>query len=62
MASSLHDVVELVSNNMAFVAIVADGHSVVTWGNAECGFDQRPVAQSLEAGAKGGSVAMGLKG
>lgn len=37
MASSLHDVVELVSNNMAFVAIVADGHSVVTWGNAECG-------------------------
>lgn len=34
----LHDVVELVSNHMAFAAIVAGASCrVVTWGNAECG-------------------------
>ena len=37
----LHDVVELVSNHMAFVALVGKSKSsksrVVTWGNAECG-------------------------
>ena len=36
----LHDVVELVSNHMAFAAIVGASASscrVVTWGNAECG-------------------------
>eukprot|EP00435_Cladocopium_sp_Y103_P025584 s3822_g6.t1 len=38
----LHDVVELVSNHMAFVAIMVtagakSSRRVVTWGNAECG-------------------------